>query len=417
MRIARIQPPVGYGVPTSDLISSVYDAGRTPAYRQNIFETEFANRLGVRKAFGVSSGKAALTIILTALNALTGRRKVIVPAYTCYSLPSSIVKAGLEVVPCDVAPEGFDYNYERLVPMLGSDVLCVVSVHLFGIPSDTTRTKDLCRQSGIFVVEDAAQAMGISRAGKPLGTRGDVGFYSLGRGKNLTCGSGGVIVTASPEIAGAVESIVRGLPENPFGHDARTFLTLLLLSVFVSPSLYWLPAGLPFLRLGETIFHRDFPVRPLSNFQAALVLRGLREHLASLNEARCANAEFYISRIKGARDYGPDIPYLRFPVVLDDPEAKRRILVEQAALGISGMYPGTVGTIRELGSLLPRASYPQAERLASSLITLPTHPLVSDVDRERICETVNLTMRAAEPRLAASPLAARSINPSSRQAC
>ena len=95
MRIARIQPPVGYRVPRSDLISSAYDAGRTRAYRQDIFEDEFANRIGVRKAFGVSSGKAALTIILTALNTLTKRRKVIVPAYTCYSLPSSIVKAGL----------------------------------------------------------------------------------------------------------------------------------------------------------------------------------------------------------------------------------------------------------------------------------------------------------------------------------
>ena len=75
------------------------------------------------------------------------------------------------------------------------ETLCVLAIHLFGIPANLDRIKKLCRKKDIFIVEDAAQAMGGEYKGGMLGTIGDVGFYSLGRGKNITCGSGGIIVT------------------------------------------------------------------------------------------------------------------------------------------------------------------------------------------------------------------------------
>ena len=73
--------------------------------------------------------------------------------------------------------------------------------HLFGIPSDVDRTRRICEEKGIFLVEDAAQAMGVEHGGRKLGTLGDVGFFSLGRGKNISCGSGGIILTSSADIA------------------------------------------------------------------------------------------------------------------------------------------------------------------------------------------------------------------------
>jgi len=274
MNIGRMQPPVGYRFPIADLVRGAYSVRRTRAYGKDVFEKEFAEHLGVRNVFAVSSGKAALTLILLALKALTGRTKVILPAYTCYSLPSAIVKAGLEVVPCDVASDSFDYDYERLLPMLRPDVLCALSVHLFGIPSNTTQLRTLCRPRGIFVVDDAAQALGSMHEESPLGTLGDVGFYSLGRGKQVTCGTGGIIVTDSEAIARTIRTAARDLPANGPSEDVRTFMTLLFMSIFVSPRLYWLPAGMPFLRLGETIFHNDFPIQSLSSFQAVLLRDG-----------------------------------------------------------------------------------------------------------------------------------------------
>src|SRR4029078_11221028 len=121
---------------------------------------ELKAKFSAREVFLVSSGKAALTVILKALAASSGRRRVIIPAYTCFSVPSAIVKAGLEVVLCDVAPETLDFNFAQLESVIGEDVLCVVSTHLFGRPADVDRVKPLCEGKGIVVVEDAAQAMG-----------------------------------------------------------------------------------------------------------------------------------------------------------------------------------------------------------------------------------------------------------------
>jgi dTDP-4-amino-4,6-dideoxygalactose transaminase len=226
--------------------------------------------------------------------------------------------------------------------------------------------------------------------GRLLGTRGDVGFFSLGRGKNVTSGSGGIVVTDSDEIGGRLRTIVAELPAAGAADEVVTFLTLAALSVFVSPGLYWLPAGLPFLRLGETIFHEDFPVRGFSSFRASL-LRHWPARLHQLNAARRRAADFYVRNIEGAQEHAPNLPYLRFPLSIEHDEARRRILDEGDGrlLGIGRMYPGSVGAIPQLQGRLARKSFPEAERRAASLLTLPTHPLLSEVDLRKVCAIVN----------------------------
>jgi perosamine synthetase len=391
VKIARMQPPVGYrlGVRTLIEVATSIVSGRHGAVGS--FFKEFSEYCGGRHVFGVSSGKAALTLILTALHELTGRKKVIFPAYTCYSVPSAIVKAGLDVVPCDVSPDSFDYDYDQLVSLLASqtDVLAVLSVHLLGIPSNTPRLNELCRGQQIFVVEDAAQALGGWCGNRALGSIGDVAFYSLGRGKNVTCGTGGLIVTSSDAVSRALAHVVGRLEANGRAAATHAWLTMALLSIFMSPRLYWLPAGLPFLRLGETIFYDDFPIRRLSEFELML-LGDWRALLASLNETRQRNGAFYAARIDRAMGANPTIPYLRFPVHVGRRQ-KTRILDDQRgkALGLSGMYPTSVARIPRLAGRLDGQRFPEADRVAESLITLPTHPLVSDRDRAGIVALVN----------------------------
>ena len=386
MRIRRTQPPVGYRVPLFE-VARAAALGLMSGTAREALEQQVAEHFGVRRAFAVASGKAALTTALRALHALTGRTKVILPAYTCYSVPSAIVKAGLIPVPCDIARGTFDYEYGQLQSMLGRDVLCALSVHLFGIPSDTQRLKELCEPERIFVVEDAAQAMGVEAEGGLLGTRGDVGFFSLGRGKNVTCGSGGLILTNAAEIAMRVGPL---LPPHPGGITAnlRTVVELTAMSMFISPRMYWFPAGIPTLKLGETIFHPDFPVHALADLQAR-VLAGWPQRLAALNAVRRETGAFYRSRIAAASQGDVDVPYLRFPVMVAGRDARRRILQEGKALGISVMYPASVGAIPEIRGLLSQHRFLEAERVAASLVTLPTHPLLTGRDRRRICDVVN----------------------------
>jgi perosamine synthetase len=381
-----MQPPVGYRVPLSDIARGAARGLASRDARQAL-ERQVAERFGVRSVFAVSSGKAALTTALRALQALTGRTKVILPAYTCYSVPSAIVKAGLVPIPCDIARGTFDYDYGQLQPMIGRDILCALSVHLFGIPSDTRRLKERCAPEGIFVVEDAAQAMGVEADGELLGTRGDIGFFSLGRGKNVTCGSGGLIVSNEAEIAMRLGSSIGPYPGGIAG-DLRTFAELAAMSMFISPRTYWLPAGIPSLKLGETIFHPDFPVHALSNFQAR-VLAGWPERLATLNAVRREMGSYYRRRISAAPERGADVPYLRFPVIVGGSEVRDRILQVGKELGISAMYPASVGAIPQIRGMLSQHRFPEADRVAASLVTLPTHPLLTDQDRRRICDIMN----------------------------
>lgn len=386
MKPGRLQPPVGYRVPLSDLIRAM--RGLTTAGSRDRFEREVAGHFGVEHACAVSSGKAALTTALRALHGLTGRTRVIFPAYTCYSVPSAIVKAGLIPVPVDVRRGSFDYDYDRLQNSLDDTVLCALSVHLFGIPADTHRLIDSCRRRGIFVIEDAAQAMGVTSGGQPLGTRADVGFFSLGRGKNITGGSGGVILASDPDIVRALRALRAGMQTAPAVRRLRTIIELAVMSVFISPYLYWVPAGIPWLRLGETIFHSDFRLELMADVQAE-ALHQWRRRLTLLNAARRRAAAFYRRHIPAAAGQDSDIPYLRFPVLVRDPAERDRILREGRASGIGVMYPRSVGAIPELRSRLTSREFPEAERIAAALITLPTHPLLTDRDRARVCAVVN----------------------------
>src|SRR5262245_23727920 len=233
---------------------------------------ELKDRFSARDVFLVSSGKAALTVILKALAASSTRRRVIIPAYTCFSVPSAIVKAGLDVVLCDVEPETLDFNFAELEGLLDEQVLCVVPTHLFGRPANVDNVKRLCEGKGIVVVEDAAQAMGGRSGGRLLGTLGDVAFFSLGRGKNLTCGTGGIILTKSLSIAKLNKAEYATFQEPPFGNVIRNWIEMVFMRVFIHPALYWLPAGLPFLQLGETRFYKEFPIFRMDEVRAHQLL-------------------------------------------------------------------------------------------------------------------------------------------------
>jgi dTDP-4-amino-4,6-dideoxygalactose transaminase len=143
----------------------------------------------------------------------------------------------LEIVPCDIDPATLDYDYDCLQRVVTDETLCVLAIHLFGIPADLHRIKKLCRDKDIFIVEDAAQAMGGRYHGGMLGTFGDVGFFSLGRGKNITCGSGGIIITGNDAIAAALQRRYAEVEETPLGEDIKNFIEICLVSLLIKPEL------------------------------------------------------------------------------------------------------------------------------------------------------------------------------------
>lgn len=406
MKIKRTIPPATAPLDCKALAHGFWGLFSSASYTR-MLEQELREYFNVKHVFLVSSGKSALALILNALNALRpDRTKVLIPAYTCFSVPSAVVKAGLAISLCDVEEKTFDYDYEQLTARLDGETLCVVANNLFGVASKVETLKRICREKDIFVIEDAAQAMGVGTETGFIGTRGDVGFFSLGRGKNITAGSGGIVVTNSDAIAGAITTIYRGLDAPSFGDDFLGFLKATLLSIFVHPRLYWFPASLPFLRLGETIFYNDFPIKKLSGMEAGL-LRGWQRRLADSNRLRSAAASFYGSALRLRVDEKKAVPYLRMPIMMKNRHVREILqrIAREEGLGITGMYPAPVNEIKEIRSRFPGEEYPCAKKISQCLLTLPTHPFVSDNDRKRVCRymkaqesILSLTDRALDPR-------------------
>jgi len=395
VKIQRTLPPTAAALSAADIYNGLRGllAGRRFIER---LEEEVKSYFGVRNAFFVSSGKAALVIILKTLQGFAPNRdEVVIPAYTCFSVPSAIVKSRLRVTLCDINPENFDYDHEQLECVLNEKTLCVLVPHLFGIPSDTDKILKACRDRKIFVVEDGAQAMGtVTTKGRLICTMGDANFFSLGRGKPVTCGSGGIILTDSEPIAKRIREDYSRLPSPGFVDDIAGLLKSLAIYLLINPALYWIPAGLPFLGLGETLFYRDFPINKLSTMQAGLGLNW-ESRLDSSMKARSENVKRICQRLGRSNlcsEGNKAPPLLRFPVLLKKDTDKKAIceLARKNGLGITSMYPSPINEIDEIKHQFTGMTYPMAKSVVEKLVTLPTHEFLTDRDIERIVRVLDV---------------------------
>jgi dTDP-4-amino-4,6-dideoxygalactose transaminase len=366
-----------------------------PHRAEEKLQAEFRRYFGARYVFFLTSGKAALALILLGLSRLSPRKKVVMPGYTCYSVPSAVVKVGLEVSLCDIDADTLDFNWTDLQRSLSSEVLCVIPTHLLGYPADVERLRSLCHGKGIYIVEDVAQAFGAKHNGQPLGTLGDVALFSFGRGKDLTCGSGGVVLTNSDVLGEALRQEYQRLPQESFGGSLQNWCRLFLMKIFINPWMYWIPAGLPFLKLGETQFYYDFPMTRMDPVRAAL-LCGWPDRLPGAAKVRRQNAEWFERRIPDRvgtiiTAKPQDSPsFLKLPVFLNTSEMKARLCAksQEQGLGISPLYPTSIELIPELRQHLSDGSAPISKQVADRLVTLPTHHMVSAHDMHRVLEAL-----------------------------
>ena len=384
MRIGRTLPPAAAPVGWADLWNGVVGAF-TPGTSVSAREAELRRNLNVAHVFPVSSGTAALQVTVSALKTLSPRTDVVIPAYTCFSVPAAIMNAGLRPVLCDIDAATFDFDHAQLQKVLTPSTLCVVSHHLFGIPSDIERTREICRARKTFVIEDAAQALDVGRSERAPGTMGDVGIFSFGRGKNVTCGSGGIIVTNSDRIAAAVHEQYRHLPCPSWWHTVKDFAVLVFMILFIRPRLYWIPAALPFLGLGMTEFPRTITARRLSGFKAGL-LRHWRRNLVRSNHVRAAAAADLRRRMRLRPVNDSAAPLLRLPILASSRVEKQRLYSASNALGlgISVGYPTSIDEIPELRAVVDGRTFPAAKHVASRLLTLPTHQWLLERDKQAL---------------------------------
>ncbi len=165
------------------------------------FETAFARYLGVKHAFAVSNGTAALHIAHAVLGIGRGD-EVITPSLTFVATANSVLYCGARPVFADiVGVDDLNISWEEIAAKVSPRTRAITVVHYGGYPCDMQPILEIARDHDLQVIEDAAHAVGATYRGQMCGTIGDVGCFSFFANKNLSTGEGGMVVTNDDGLA------------------------------------------------------------------------------------------------------------------------------------------------------------------------------------------------------------------------
>jgi dTDP-4-amino-4,6-dideoxygalactose transaminase len=163
-------------------------------------ENRWAALCGVQFAHACSHGSAAIHCAVAAINPEPGDEIITSPITDMGALTPILYQGAIPVF-ADVDPNTCNVTPETVERAISGRTRAVIVTHLFGNPCDVSAIVRFCRPRGIAVIEDCAQAFCARQAGKPVGTIGDIGAFSLQQGKHITTGEGGLVTTNEAKYA------------------------------------------------------------------------------------------------------------------------------------------------------------------------------------------------------------------------
>jgi len=164
------------------------------------FEKLVSDYTGARYSIAVTNCTAALHLSLLSLGVSVGD-EVIVADYTFPATGHSVLYCGATPVFADINPKTYNINIECIDDLITEKTKAIIPVHTFGQPADMDKILKIAHNNDLYVIEDAACALGAKYKGKFAGTIGDIGCFSFHARKGITTGEGGMIVTNNKELA------------------------------------------------------------------------------------------------------------------------------------------------------------------------------------------------------------------------
>lgn len=383
MRPLRHQLPVHSPLPLRALAGAIGGMRGDHAALERDLADRIRERYSARDVVLTNSGTSALRLALEALHR-AGRGPVAMPAYACFDIATAAVGAGIGVRLYDVDPETLGPDPHSLRAALAQGARSIVVAYLYGYPVDLNAVNSLAAEYGALMIEDAAQGAGGTWQGVPLGSFGAASILSFGRGKGTTGGGGGALLwrhDAEAALGAAPRPTLRTGGARPAIATAAQWL-------LARPAVYGLPAALPFLHLGDTVFKEPTEPARLPRFSTGLVARTWQPSGAAIatrrtNAARLLRALEPASLGRSPRAVSGGEPgYLRLPVLARDSAAARFRETYARRLGIMPGYPVSLDRLEEWAGVLRNSTerMPGATLLAASLFTLPTHGMLADAD-------------------------------------
>jgi dTDP-4-amino-4,6-dideoxygalactose transaminase len=266
--------------------------------------------------------------------------------------------------------------------------------HWFGHVADVPAAGALHPEA--VLIEDAAQGVGGTLHGRPLGSFGSLAVLSFGRGKGTTGGGGGALL-AHDERGEEIVSWARG----QLGDASRGVGSLAALAVQLvlgRPALYGLPASLPFLHLGETVYHAPRAPRKATDASPAVLERiwPVSDREVEVRKAHAARLAGSLARsplFQGVAPVAGGEPgFLRLPALAREARAPGARVASGARLGVARGYPRALDSLPSLRPWLATDEpLPGAAALAQRLLALPTHRLLREGDLLRLEEWLSIS--------------------------
>ncbi len=324
------------------------------------FEREFAAFCGAAHGVALNSGTSALHLALLAAGVGPGDEVVTVP-FTFVATVAAIGYTGARAVFVDIHPRSFTLDATRLEDAITDRTRAIVPVHLYGQPADMDPILAVARRHGLTVIEDACQAHGAEYRGRRAGSLADMACFSFYPGKNLgACGEGGMLVTQDAARARTVAML------RDWGQDRKYHHVL-----------------------------KGYNMR-MEGLQGAILRVKLR-HLEAWTEARRARAARYEAALAGIWT-PPTMPYARHVFhlyairVADRETARTALAADGVQTGIH--YPIPVHLLPAYADLGYKAGeFPEAERAAREVLSLPLYPELSEAQQERVIRAVRRRCR------------------------
>jgi perosamine synthetase len=327
------------------------------------FERRMADYVGVRHAVGVSSGTAALHLIVRALGIGPGD-EVLVPSFTFVASVNAILFEGATPVFVDIEPETYNLSPSDLERRVSPRTRAIMAVDVFGHPAEWDAILEIARRHCLDVIDDSCEALGAEYRGVKLGRLGRVAAFAFYPNKQMTTGEGGMLVTDDEALARLARSL-RNQGRDEMG------------------------AWLHHPRLGYNY--------RLDELSAALGLSQLGR-LETLLARRERVARLYTERLQGCSGVRPPIvrPHVKmswfvYVVTLDegiDREAVMRIL-ESRGVPVRAYFPPAHLQPYNHGRHGPGAGgLPVTEAAARRTLALPFHNRLTEAEIERVVQSL-----------------------------
>lgn len=323
------------------------------------FEAEMAKLCGVKHAIATNNGTTALHLALVAMGIQPGD-EVIVPDLTYIASANAVRYCGATPVFADNELRTYNVDPADIERKITPRTRAIMPVHLYGHPADMDPILDIARRHNLMVIEDAAEAVGATYKGRPVGGLGDCATFSFFGNKIITTGEGGMVTTNDDDLAARLR-LYRSQGMDP---NRRYWFPVIGYNYRMTN----LAAAIGLAQIERLDHHLEARRRVIAGYQARLARLSHRLQLPV------------------AENWAGSVWWM-YTVLVDDPSRRDAVMAAMAQDGIE-----TRPIFHPMHTLPPYAEpadpYPNAVWAGARGINLPTHGGLTDHDLDRVVESL-----------------------------